>query len=102
MPDLVFVESELGSMRFRGDLIAQTGCVSVIGLILLLTIKSDLPRKKFIFWAVTFGGVLVFSLMRTSYLNIIRISNSCRSQATGNTCASEDRYADSRNFAFCC
>lgn len=68
MPDLVFVESELGSLRFRGDLIAQTGCVSVIGLILLLTIKSDMPRKKFIFWAVTFGGVLVFSLMRTSYL----------------------------------
>jgi hypothetical protein len=68
MPNLVFVESELGALRFRGDLIAQTGCVSVIGLILLLTIKSDLPRKKFIFWAVTFGGVLVFSLMRTSYL----------------------------------
>jgi O-Antigen ligase len=68
MPGLVFVESELGATRFRGDLIAQTGCVSVIGLILLLTIKSDLPRKKFIFWAVTFGGVLVFSLMRTSYI----------------------------------
>jgi len=68
MPELVFFRSELGSPRFRGDLIAQTGCVSVIGLILLLTIKSDLPRKKFIFWAVTFGGVLVFSLMRTSYL----------------------------------
>ncbi len=68
MPGLVFVESELGSTRFRGDLIAQTGSVSVIGLILLLTIKSDLPRKKFIFWAVIFGGVFAFSLMRTSYL----------------------------------
>jgi hypothetical protein len=68
MPELVFVESELGSVRFRGDLIAQTSCVSIIGLILLLTIKSDWPRKKFIFWAVTFGGVLVFSLARTSYI----------------------------------
>jgi len=68
MPELVFVESELGSMRFRGDLIAQTGSVSVIGLILLLTIKSDLPKGKFAFWAVTLGGALVFSLMRTSYL----------------------------------
>jgi hypothetical protein len=70
-PGLVFVESELGSIRFRGDLIAQTGSVSIIGLILLLTIKSDLPRKKFIFWAVTFGGVLAFSLMRTSYLILL-------------------------------
>lgn len=68
MPELVFVQSEFGSVRFRGDLIAQTGCVSVIGLILLLTAKSDLPKAKFAFWAVTFGGVLVFSLMRTSYL----------------------------------
>jgi hypothetical protein len=71
MPGLVFVESELGSTRFRGDLIAQTGSVSVIGLILLLTIKSDLPRMKFIFWAVIFGGVLAFSLTRTSYLILL-------------------------------
>jgi len=71
MPDLVFVESELGSMRFRGDLIAQTGCVSVIGLILLLTAKSDLPKKWFFFWAMTFGSVLVLSLMRTSYLVLL-------------------------------
>jgi hypothetical protein len=73
MPELVFVESELGSMRFRGDLIAQTGSVSVIGLILLLTIKSDLPKGKFAFWAMTFGGVLVFSLMRTSYLILFAV-----------------------------
>jgi hypothetical protein len=71
MPDLVFVPTELRTLRFRGDLIAQTGTVSVIGLILLLTIKSDLPRKKFFFWAVTFGGVLVFSLARTSYLILL-------------------------------
>jgi hypothetical protein len=71
MPGLVFVQSELGSTRFRGDLIAQTGSVSVIGLILLLTIKSDLPRMKFIFWALVFGGVLAFSLMRTSYLILL-------------------------------
>jgi O-Antigen ligase len=68
MPELVLFQSELGSARFRGDLIAQTGSVSIIGLILLLTIKSDLPRKRFIFWAAVFGGVLVFSLMRTSYI----------------------------------
>lgn len=71
MPALVFVPSELQTLRFRGDLIAQTGTVSVIGLILLLTIKSDLPRKKFTFWTVIFGGVLVFSLMRTSYLILL-------------------------------
>jgi hypothetical protein len=68
MPELVFFESEFGTARFRGDLIAQTGSVSIIGLILLLTVKSDLPRNKFFFWAITFGGVLVFSLMRTSYI----------------------------------
>ena len=70
MPDLVFVLSELGSTRFRGDLIAQTGTVSVIGLFLLLTIKSDLPKGQFTFWAVTFGGVLLFSLTRSSYLAV--------------------------------
>jgi hypothetical protein len=71
MPELVFVRSDFGSTRFRGDLIAQTGTVSVIGLILLLSIKSDLPRKKFIFWAIIFGGVLAFSLTRTSYLILL-------------------------------
>jgi O-Antigen ligase len=71
MPDLVFVRSDFELTRFRGDLIAQTGTVSVIGLILLLTIKSDLPRKQFIFWAAIFGGVLVFSLTRTSYLILL-------------------------------
>ena len=73
MPDLVFVVSELGSLRFRGDLLAQTGEVSVIGLLLLLTIKSDLPKVKFGFWALTLGGVLVFSLARTSYLAVFLV-----------------------------
>jgi hypothetical protein len=73
MPNLVLVESELGSVRFRGDLIAQTGCVSVIGLLLLLTAKSDVSRKKFGFWAMTFGSVLVFSLMRTSYVILLAV-----------------------------
>ena len=71
LPELVFVQSEFGAVRFRGDLIAQTGTVASIGLILLLTLKSDLPRIKFIFWAVIFGGVLVFSLMRTGYLLLV-------------------------------
>ena len=73
MPDLVFVVSELGSLRFRGDLLAQTGEVSLIGLLLLLTIKSDLPKVKFGFWALTLGGVLVFSLARTSYLAVFLV-----------------------------
>jgi len=73
MPDLVFVESELGDMRFRGDLIAQTGIVSLIGLCLLLTIKSELPKFKFTFWLVLLGGVLVTSLMRTSYVALLAV-----------------------------
>ena len=71
MPDLVFVESELGLMRFRGDLIAQTGIISVIGLFLLLTIKSDLPTSRVVFWAVVLGSVLVSSLSRTSYMAVL-------------------------------
>lgn len=73
MPDLVFVESELGDMRFRGDLLAQTGIVSLIGLCLLLTIKSELPKLKFTFWLVVLGGVLVTSLMRTSYVALLTV-----------------------------
>jgi O-antigen ligase/polysaccharide polymerase Wzy-like membrane protein len=69
-PSMVLVLSELGTIRFRGDLIAQTGTVSVIGLFLLLTSKSDLPKGQFAFWAVILGGVLVFSLARTSYLAV--------------------------------
>jgi len=71
MPDLVFVETELGATRFRGDLIAQTGTVSIIGLILLLTIKSDLPWRKLIAWGAIFGSALTFSLMRTSYIVLL-------------------------------
>ena len=71
MPDLVFVESELGLMRFRGDLIAQTGIISVIGLFLLFTIKSDLPKSRVVFWAVVLGSVLLFSLSRTSYIAVL-------------------------------
>jgi hypothetical protein len=67
-PDLVLFESEVGALRFRGDLIAQTGVVSLIGLILLLTSQSDLPGKKWTLWFGVFGTVLVFSLMRTSYI----------------------------------
>jgi hypothetical protein len=70
-PSLVFFESELGTLRFRGDLIAQTGVVSLIGLILLLTSQSDLPKKNWTFWFVVFSGVLVFSLMRTSYVAMV-------------------------------
>jgi hypothetical protein len=69
-PSMVLVLSELGTTRFRGDLIAQTGTVSVIGLFLLLTSKSDLPKGQFAFWAVILGTVLVFSLARTSYLAV--------------------------------
>jgi hypothetical protein len=71
LPDLVFVESEVGLMRFRGDLIAQTGIISVIGMVLLLTIKSDLPTSKIVFWGLVFGGVLIFSLSRTSYIAVL-------------------------------
>lgn len=67
-PGLVLFQGELGELRFRGDLIAQTGVVSLIGLVLLLTVQSDLPRKKWNSWFLVLGGVLVFSLMRTSYL----------------------------------
>ncbi len=73
MPDLVFVVSELGSLRFRGDLLVQTGEVSLVGLLLLLTIKSDLPKVKFGLWVLTLGGVLIFSLARTSYLAVFLV-----------------------------
>ena len=73
MPDLVYVATEFWGRRFRGDLLAQTGEVSVIGLFLLLTIKSDLPRWKFTFWAVVLGSVLFLSLMRTSYLVVLLV-----------------------------
>ncbi len=67
-PDMVFVESEFGSLRFRGDLIAQTGVVGTLGLVLLLS--SDRRRSWLTVTAgiALFGSVLLFSLMRTSYI----------------------------------
>jgi hypothetical protein len=73
MPDLVWVATEFWTRRFRGDLLAQTGEISVIGLFLLLTIKNDLPRWKLLLWGTALGGVLFFSLMRTSYLVVLLV-----------------------------
>jgi O-antigen ligase len=67
-PDLVFVRSEVGGFRFRGDLIAHTGVVSVFALILFLTRARTARRLATGVCVVLFGGVLVLSLMRTAYL----------------------------------
>lgn len=67
-PSMVMGESEFGAMRFRGDLIASTGVVSVLGLVLLLS--NDRKRSPLQVWGgvALFGSVLILSLMRTSYV----------------------------------
>ncbi|HWR14663.1 MAG TPA: O-antigen ligase family protein [Terriglobales bacterium] len=68
-PDMVFGASEFGIMRFRGDLIAQTGVVSVLAIVLLFV-----HRFSFTAAACIVGlcfAVLLFSLMRTGYAALV-------------------------------
>lgn len=67
-PDMVFGDSEFGSLRFTGDLIAATGVVGTLALVALLT--SDRKRSGLVVSGgiAVCGSVLLFSLMRTSYL----------------------------------
>jgi len=70
-PSMVFGESEFGSLRFTGGAIAYTGVVGTLALVLLLS--SDRKRSRLAVTAgiALFGSVLLFSLMRTSYLAFV-------------------------------
>lgn len=70
-PEMVFGQSEFGSLRFRGDLIAQTGVVGALALTLLLS--SQRKRRPFVLMGgiAVASSVLLFSLMRTAYVAFI-------------------------------
>ncbi|MBV9340928.1 MAG: hypothetical protein JO159_08575 [Acidobacteria bacterium] len=70
-PEMVFGQSEFGSLRFRGDLIAQTGVVGVLGLVLLLTRERKSSRVRTTLAMALFGSITIFSLMRTAYLALM-------------------------------
>jgi O-antigen ligase len=57
--------------RLRGDLIAPTGSVAAIGIILLLTGVRKIWRVLSVTLLGLFLGLLVFSLMRTAYLVVL-------------------------------
>ncbi len=71
-PDEVWIATELDPepSRLVGELIAQTGVVAVLAIILLLTcvrrVWSLLPLASLIL----FLGLLAFSLMRTAYVTV--------------------------------
>jgi hypothetical protein len=101
MPDLVFVESEIGSMRFRGDLIAQTGCVSIIGP----DSVTDCEERSFQ-EEVHFVGNNI--QQRTCFLadahelpdSAAGISAGC-AQTSGNTRVATSGHNSHAGFAFC-
>jgi hypothetical protein len=70
-PSLVFGESEFGSVRFRGDLLAQTGVVAPIALVLLLASYRRRSKLLIALGMTLFGSVLLFSLTRTSYFAFV-------------------------------
>jgi O-antigen ligase len=70
-PEMVFGESEFGALRFRGDLIAQTGVVSVLAIVLLLTSHRRRSSVLTAAYIALFGAMVLLSLMRTSYLALI-------------------------------
>jgi hypothetical protein len=67
-PDMVLGETEFGSIRFTGALIADTGVVGTLALVLLLCSNRKRSRAMVAAGIALFGSVFVFSLMRTSYL----------------------------------
>ena len=72
-PDLVWISSDFNPdpSRLRGDLIAPTGSVAAIAIILLLTGVRRIWRVLSIALLGLFLGLLVLSLMRTAYLVIL-------------------------------
>jgi O-antigen ligase len=72
-PDLVWIGSDFNPdpSRLKGDLIAPTGPVSALAIILLLTGVRKIWRVLPLALLGLFLGLLVFSLMRTAYLVII-------------------------------
>jgi O-antigen ligase len=73
VPDLVWIGSDFNPdpSRLKGDLIAPTGAVSAIAIILLLTGVRKIWRVLPLALLSLFLGLLVFSLMRTAYLVIL-------------------------------
>lgn len=72
-PHLVWIGSDFNPdpSRLKGDLIAPTGPVSAIAIILLLTGVRKIWRVLPLALLGLFFGLLVFSLMRTAYLVIL-------------------------------
>jgi O-antigen ligase len=72
-PDLVWIPSDFNPdpSRLKGDLIASTGPVSALAIILLLTGVRRVWRPLVLALLSLFVGLLAFSLMRTAYLAII-------------------------------
>src|SRR6185437_1007061 len=70
-PAMVFGESEFGASRFTGSLIADTGIVGVLALVLFLVNDHKRSSLKTVVGLMLFGAVTLFSLMRTSYLAVL-------------------------------
>ena len=72
-PDLVWIGSDFNPdpSRLKGDLIAPTGPVSALAIILLLTGVRRIWRVLPLALLSLFLWLLVFSLMRTAYLVIL-------------------------------
>jgi len=72
-PDLVWIGSDFNPdpSRLKGDLIAPTGPVSTLAIILLLTGVRKIWRVLPLTLLGLFFGLLVFSLMRTAYVVVI-------------------------------
>jgi hypothetical protein len=71
-PDLVWTPSEFNPdpSRLFGDLIAQTGVVSVLAIILLLTSVRKIWRTLPLSLLALFLALLVLSLLRTAYITV--------------------------------
>jgi hypothetical protein len=73
-PDLVFVTTETGALRLRGDYIADTVTVSLFCLVLLLARAQVVSKVTYGFLLCICCTLLTVSLSRTAYLALFVIS----------------------------
>lgn len=72
-PGMVWTPSDFSweAVRLRGDLVASTGAVSVLAIILMLTIVRRVWRVLPLLLLVFFCGLLALSLTRTAYAALV-------------------------------
>ncbi|HEV2197417.1 MAG TPA: O-antigen ligase family protein [Candidatus Acidoferrum sp.] len=82
-PDLVTDISEMGATRLRGELIADTGVVSMLAVLLLLGWMRRLWKPLFLILLLLCFSLLILSLARWAYIAVLAFAVLAVSKRSG-------------------